>query len=62
MTFKTDNGRAKVYPSGEAFFLVKLEPDTGYPHEVYVAALFAGEAAQKAYKFWHGKTTKLERI
>ena len=62
ITYRTDTGQARVESSGEAFFLVTLVPEAGYPHEVYVAALFADEAAQKAYKFWHGKTTKLERI
>lgn len=62
ITYKTDTGKAEVNPSGKAFWLVKLVPDAGYPHEVYVAALFADEAARKAFKFWYGKSTKLTRI
>ena len=62
ITYRTDSGQARVESSGEAFFLVTLVPEDGYPHEVYVAALFADEAAQKAYKFWYRKSTKLTRI
>ncbi len=58
VTYITDNGRAEVESSGEDFWLVSLLPDSGFPHELYVAARSPVQAVQKAYQFWFRKHTE----
>ena len=61
MSFQTDNGVAKVEPQGPDFWLVTM-PVYGHIREMWVAAPFADEAAQKAHQFWYGKSTKTTKI